>query len=131
TTRMSAWLSTCTAISPAFASDGNTMQISQAAPAVRRITVQPATQQDHADGDFSGKKSLMQSIEASSKDVIPVAFEFKCVPYEGLGERAFSLRQSLLTGAETRFILRILPLQPPQQATPQLYPDWLNKKSHG
>ncbi|ENB3790361.1 DUF2303 family protein, partial [Salmonella enterica] len=44
----------------AFDSDGNTMQISQAAQAVRRITIQQATQQDHEDGDFSGKKSLMQ-----------------------------------------------------------------------
>lgn len=30
----------------------------------------------------AAKKSLMQSIEGSSKDVMPVAFEFKCVPYE-------------------------------------------------
>jgi uncharacterized protein YfdQ (DUF2303 family) len=42
----------------------------------------------------------MQSIEASSKDVMPVAFEFKCVPYEGLGERRFSLRNSLLKSSD-------------------------------
>lgn len=67
--------------------DGNTMKIAQAAQAVRRVTIQQTNASDHEDGDFSGKKSLMQSIEASSEDVMPVAFEFKCVPYEGLGER--------------------------------------------
>lgn len=100
----------------AFDADGNTLQISQAAQAVRRITIQQATQQDHEDGDFSGKKSLMQSIEASSKDVMPVAFEFKCVPYEGLGERAFSLRNSLLTGDEPRFVVRIVQLETQEEA---------------
>jgi len=100
----------------AFDADGNTLQISQAAQAVRRITIQQATQLDHEDGDFSGKKSLMQSIEASSKDVMPVAFEFKCVPYEGLGERAFSLRNSLLTGDEPRFVVRIVQLETQEEA---------------
>lgn len=100
----------------AFDADGNTLQISQSAQAVRRITIQQATQQDHEDGDFSGKKSLMQSIEASSKDVMPVAFEFKCVPYEGLGERAFSLRNSLLTGDEPRFVVRIVQLETQEEA---------------
>ncbi|PLO67077.1 hypothetical protein CWN49_19520, partial [Klebsiella michiganensis] len=64
----------------AFDAGGNTMTIAQAAQAVRRVTIQQATQADHEDSDFSGKKSLMQSIEASSKEVMPVAFEFKCVP---------------------------------------------------
>ncbi|MEN3178409.1 DUF2303 family protein [Klebsiella pneumoniae] len=58
----------------AFDADGNTMKIAQAAQAVRRVTIQQTNASDHEDGDFSGKKSLMQSIEASSKDVMPVAF---------------------------------------------------------
>ncbi|EBV1737597.1 hypothetical protein DN004_04555, partial [Salmonella enterica subsp. enterica serovar Typhimurium] len=115
----------------AFDADGNTMQISQAAQAVRRITIQQATQQDHEDGDFSGKKSLMQSIEASSKDVMPVAFEFKCVPYEGLGERAFSLRNSLLTGDEPRFVLRIVQLEAQEEAIANEFRDLLISKFDG
>lgn len=115
----------------AFDSDGKTMQISQAAQAVRRITIQQATQQDHEDGDFSGKKSLMQSIEASSKDVMPVAFEFKCVPYEGLGERAFSLRNSLLTGDEPRFVLRIVQLEAQEEAIASEFRDLLISKFDG
>lgn len=53
----------------------------------------------------------MQSVEASSKDVMPVAFEFKCIPYEGLGERRFILRNSLLKSGEPIFVLRIVQLE--------------------
>lgn len=115
----------------AFDADGNKMPISQAAQAVRRITIQQATQQDHEDGDFSGKKSLMQSVEASSKDVMPVAFEFKCVPYEGLTDRAFSLRNSLLTGDEPRFVLRIVQLEAQEEAIANEFRDLLISKFDG
>ncbi|EFP1687465.1 DUF2303 family protein [Salmonella enterica] len=106
-------------------------QQKRASPRDGLITIQQATQQDHEDGDFSGKKSLMQSIEASSKDVMPVAFEFKCVPYEGLGERAFSLRNSLLTGDEPRFVLRIVQLEAQEEAIASEFRDLLISKFDG
>ena len=115
----------------AFDADGNTMQISQAAQAVRRITIQQATQQDHETSDFAGKKSLMQSVEASSKDVMPVAFEFKCVPYEGLGERRFSLRNSLLTSDEPCFVLRIIQLEAQEEEIANEFRDLLISKFDG
>ncbi|HCJ7694140.1 TPA: YfdQ family protein [Citrobacter freundii] len=115
----------------AFDADGETMEISQAAQAVRRITIQQATQQDHETGDFAGKKSLMQSVEASSKDVMPVAFEFKCVPYEGLGERRFSLRNSLLTSDEPCFVLRIVQLEAQEEAIANEFRDLLISKFDG
>ncbi|HAT7563549.1 TPA: YfdQ family protein [Citrobacter koseri] len=115
----------------AFDADGKTMEISQAAQAVRRITIQQATQQDHETGDFAGKKSLMQSVEASSKDVMPVAFEFKCVPYEGLGERRFSLRNSLLTSDEPCFVLRIVQLEAQEEAITNEFRDLLISKFDG
>lgn len=115
----------------AFDADGNTMQISQAAQAVRRITIQQATQQDHETSDFAGKKSLMQSVEASSKDVMPVAFEFKCVPYEGLGEGRFSLRNSLLTSDEPCFVLRIVQLEAQEEEIANEFRDLLISKFEG
>ncbi|WP_117077266.1 YfdQ family protein, partial [Klebsiella pneumoniae] len=109
----------------AFDAGGNTMTIAQAAQAVRRVTIQQATQADHEDSDFSGKKSLMQSIEASSKEVMPVAFEFKCVPYEGLGERRFSLRNSLLKSSDPVFVLRIVQLEAQEEAIANEFRDLL------
>lgn len=125
------WLEDWSDYLTAFDVDGNTMQISQAAQAVRRITIQQATQAEHEDGDFSGKKSLMQSIEASSKDVMPVAFEFKCVPYEGLEERRFSLRNSLLKNSEPCFVLRIVQLEAQEEAIANEFRDLLIGKFDG
>lgn len=115
----------------AFDATGNTMTIAQAAQAVRRVTIQQATQADHEDSDFSGKKSLMQSIEASSKEVMPVAFEFKCVPYEGLGERRFSLRNSLLKSSDPVFVLRIVQLEAQEEAIANEFRDLLVGKFDG
>lgn len=110
------WLEDWSDYLTAFDADGETMKIAQAAQAVRRVTIQQTNAADHEDGDFSGKKSLMQSIEASSKDVMPVAFEFMCVPYEGLGERRFSLRNSLLKSSDPVFVLRIVQLEAQEEA---------------
>ncbi|AWF51946.1 YfdQ family protein [Klebsiella michiganensis] len=115
----------------AFDAGGNTMTIAQAAQAVRRVTIQQATQADHEDSNFSGKKSLMQSIEASSKEVMPVAFEFKCVPYEGLGERRFSLRNSLLKSSDPVFVLRIVQLEAQEEAIANEFRDLLIGKFDG
>ncbi|HED2509200.1 YfdQ family protein [Klebsiella pasteurii] len=115
----------------AFDAGGNTMTIAQAAQAVRRVTIQQATQADHEDSDFSGKKSLMQSIEASSKEVMPVAFEFKCIPYEGLGERRFSLRNSLLKSSDPVFVLRIVQLEAQEEAIANEFRDLLTGKFDG
>ncbi|HHT1412555.1 TPA: YfdQ family protein [Klebsiella michiganensis] len=115
----------------AFDAGGNTMTIAQAAQAVRRVTIQQATQADHEDSDFSGKKSLMQSIEANSKEVMPVAFEFKCVPYEGLGERRFNLRNSLLKSSDPVFVLRIVQLEAQEEAIANEFRDLLTGKFDG
>ncbi|EQC3935336.1 TPA: DUF2303 family protein [Klebsiella pneumoniae subsp. pneumoniae] len=115
----------------AFDADGGSMSIANAAQAVRRVTIQKTNAADHEDGDFRGKKTLMESIEASSKDVMPVAFEFKCVPYEGLGERAFSLRNSLLKSNDPVFVLRIVQLEAQEEAIANEFRDLLTGKFDG
>ncbi|MDA5495421.1 DUF2303 family protein [Yersinia intermedia] len=96
----------------AFDADGVVLDIKKAVGAVRRITIEQTSSADHEDQDFSAKRSVMESVEAKSKDVMPAAFEFKCVPYEGLGERRFKLRYSILTGGNFPvLVLRIVQLE--------------------
>ncbi|EPS4524555.1 YfdQ family protein [Citrobacter koseri] len=125
------WLEDWSDTLTAFDADGNVLSISQAAGAVRRVNIKHVQESDHEDEDFSGKKSLMQSVEASSKDVMPVAFEFKCVPYEGLGERRFSLRNSLLKSGEPCFVLRIVQLEAQEEAIANEFRDLLIGKFDG
>ncbi|HBU2513802.1 TPA: YfdQ family protein [Klebsiella pneumoniae] len=119
------WLEDWSDFLLAFDAEGQTMDISKAAQAVRRVTIQQTNQADHEDSDFAGRKSLMQSVEASSKDVMPVAFEFKCIPYEGLGERRFSLRNSLLKSGEPVFVLRIVQLEAQEEEMANEFRDLL------
>ncbi|MFY0199460.1 YfdQ family protein [Klebsiella variicola] len=119
------WLEDWSDFLLAFDAEGQTMDISKAAQAVRRVTIQQTNQADHEDSDFAGRKSLMQSVEASSKDVMPAAFEFKCIPYEGLGERRFSLRNSLLKSGEPVFVLRIVQLEAQEEEIANEFRDLL------
>lgn len=125
------WLEDWSEFLTAFDASGETMTIAQAAQAVRRVTIQQSSQADHEEGDFSGKKSLMQSVEASSKEVMPVAFEFKCVPYEGLGERRFNMRNSLLKSSDPVFVLRIVQLEAQEEAIANEFRDLLIGKFDG
>jgi uncharacterized protein YfdQ (DUF2303 family) len=79
---------------------------------VRQITIEAISSQEHEENDFNGKRSLMQSVEAKSKVIMPAAFEFKCIPFEGLTERRIRLRYSVLTGGDTPIlVLRIVQLE--------------------
>ncbi|EMY3518361.1 DUF2303 family protein, partial [Yersinia ruckeri] len=84
------------------------------------------------DNDFSGKRSIMETVEAKSKDIMPAGFEFKCVPYEGLGERRFKLRYSILTGGDVPvLVLRIVQLEGEQEKIAQEFRDLLISKFTG
>jgi len=119
------WLEDWSDFLTAFDASGNTMTIAQAAQAVRRVNIKQVSESAHEDEDFSGKKSLMESVEASSKDVMPVAFEFKCVPYEGLAERRFSLRNGLLKSHEPCFVVRIVQLEAQEESIANEFRDLL------
>ncbi len=60
-----------------FDANGDAIQATKAAAAVRKITIEANQTADFEDNDFSGKRSLMESVEAKTKDIMPVAFEFK------------------------------------------------------
>lgn len=98
-----------------FDANGDAIQATKAAAAVRKITIEANQTADFEDNDFSGKRSLMESVEAKTKDIMPVAFEFKCVPFEGLKERPFKLRLSIITGDRPVLVLRIIQLEAVQE----------------
>ncbi|SUC16358.1 prophage protein [Proteus vulgaris] len=84
----------------AFDAEGNVLDIKQAISAVRRITIESTRSAEHEDHDFSAKRSVLENVEARSKDVMPTAFQFTCTPYDELKERSIKLRYSVLTGGD-------------------------------
>ncbi|WP_404462195.1 YfdQ family protein [Providencia rettgeri] len=116
----------------AFDAEGNVLDIKQAIGAVRRITIESSRSSDHEDSDFSANRSVMESVEAKSKDIMPAAFEFKCTPYEELQERAIKLRYSILTSHDTpALILRIVQLENLEEQMAQEFRDLLASKFEG
>lgn len=96
----------------AFDADGNVLDIKQAISAVRRITIESTRSAEHEDHDFSAKRSVLENVEARSKDVMPTAFQFTCTPYDELKERSIKLRYSVLTGGDVpTLVLRIVQLE--------------------
>lgn len=126
------WLEDCRDFLLAFDAEGNTLDIKQAIGAVRRITIESSRSSDHEDSDFSAKKSIMENVEAKSKDIMPAAFEFKCTPYEELQERAIKLRYSILTSHDTpALVLRIVQLENLEEQMAQEFRDLLASKFEG
>lgn len=116
----------------AFDADGNVLDIKQAISAVRRITIESSRSSDHEDSDFSARRSVMENVEAKSKDIMPAAFEFKCTPYDELQERAIKLRYSILTSQDTpTLVLRIVQLENLQELMAQEFRDILSAKFEG
>lgn len=84
----------------AASKDGNEMPLAKAIAAVRAITIESASKSEHKDDDFKAARTAMESIEAKSKDGLPAFLHFSCIPYNGLMQRTFILRISVLTSHE-------------------------------
>ncbi|TNV14936.1 DUF2303 family protein [Buttiauxella sp. B2] len=111
-----------------FDANGEVIPAKKAAAALRKITIESNQSADFEDNDFSGKRSLMESVEAKTKDIMPVAFEFSCVPFEGLQDRPFKLRLSIITGDRPVLVLRVAQLEAAQEAMATEFRDLLVEK---
>ncbi|WP_196081866.1 YfdQ family protein [Escherichia fergusonii] len=100
-----------------FDANGDAIQATKAAAAIRKITIEANQTADFEDNDFSGKRSLMESVEAKTKDIMPVAFEFK-----------FKLRLSIITGDRPVLVLRIIQLEAVQEEMANEFRDLLVDK---
>lgn len=101
----------------AFDSNGEAVHIKKAIGAVRQITIDAVRKLESEIGDLGESASLMERIDASSKETIPAVFIFTCEPYNGLDERRFELRLGVRTSGERpALVLRILRLEAEQEA---------------
>lgn len=105
------WLEDWSDFVTGFDAEGAVIDAKKSAAAIRKITIEAIKSAEYEDQDFSGRRSVMESVEARTKDIMPVAFEFKCVPYEGLAERRFKVRMSILASNQPLLVLRITQLE--------------------
>ncbi|EAY4770991.1 DUF2303 family protein [Salmonella enterica] len=128
---MAEWLEDWIDFLTAYDAEGQAMNIKQAVSAVRKITIEATRNADYEDQDMSAKRSVMESVEAKSKDVMPSYFEFECIPYEGLTNRKFRLRFSILTSDEPILVVRIIQLETAEESMAKEFRNLLVGKFDG
>ncbi len=94
-------------------STGEPIPVKAAAKSLMDLTIEAAKEVNSKVSDFGAQASSMERIEAKFQEQIPAYIEFKCHPYNGLTERSFWLRVSILTGDDRpKIVFRIVQLEP-------------------
>jgi uncharacterized protein YfdQ (DUF2303 family) len=97
--------------------------------AIRDITVETARSINHTERDMGSSRSAMESVDAKSNLILPSGFMFKCVPYDGLQERTFSMRLGVNTGGDKlSLVLRIQQAEASTEAIAKDFRDRLAAK---
>ncbi|WP_417623076.1 DUF2303 family protein [Parasphingorhabdus sp.] len=91
---------------------GEVMTPAQASKKLRDLTIEAARSINSKVDDFGYQASALDSVEAKNSDALPSFIDFKCIPYQGLGETTFQLRLSILTGGDKPLVsLRVIKLE--------------------
>lgn len=98
--QMAEWLEDWQEYITPYSGEGEAINIVKAIAAVRRLEINASRKEDHDVQNFRESKSALESIEARSDHGMPAGFRFTCVPYQGLEERSFEVRLSILTGGD-------------------------------
>src|SRR5690606_26911041 len=81
-----------------FYAEADVLSNSLSINSLRTLTIDSARKAETTTAHLSDSTSTFEQITASSKETIPEFVYFETVPYEGLAERTFVLRLSILTG---------------------------------
>lgn len=94
------------------------LPIQAAIAAVRDITVTTNGELNIVQDDLRARRSALEEIEAKSKRILPHSFEFWAAPFDGLLQRKFELRLSVIPtkDAPPSFGLRVVGLAETQEA---------------
>jgi uncharacterized protein YfdQ (DUF2303 family) len=90
-----------------FNGEGEIIDVKKAISAVRRITIESHRKDDYEEQAFKSNRSALESVEARSDNGMPSGFMFTCVPYNGLAERSFECRISIIAGDTPKLSARI------------------------
>lgn len=95
---------------------GEAVPLGRAVAALRKITIEQARKVETEEQALSTSRSAFESTKASSATPLPQWMVFKCTPFDGLRERIFELRLSVLTtGDKPQISLRLVKLEQHQQ----------------
>jgi len=109
---ISEWMEDWNSIIRCKNSKGDDISTAEAFAAVRSITIEQIKKGEHVTENFRESRSRMDSTEVSNALKMPAIITFICKPYEGLEERTFNIRVSVLTGGEKPTIVTRVQMLP-------------------
>ena len=124
---MAEWLEDNTEFLKAFDGNGEVIEMSKAIAAVRELSFEHKRGRESRVENFAEHQSEYESIATKTRDdlVLPAAFVFECIPYQGLESFRFELRVSI-KGADT-VNLRIKNLEAKEEEIAQSFLDLLKQ----
>ena len=86
--------------------------LGNAVAAIRQIQITQKREAESTVGNFAATGSVLDEVEAKSKQGLPAYLQFNTAPYLGLSERTFTLQLRILTGSDKpKLTLRINELE--------------------
>lgn len=93
----------------AIDADDSNMDLKRVISAIRKISIKTKSEKTSEENSFSSRRSGMAEVEANSEENLPAELIFLCEPYQGLENRRFRMRLSIITGGdEPALTLRIV-----------------------
>lgn len=80
---------------------GKKLSLAASVTAIRKLTIKSASEKTSEVGDFTAARSALESIAATSVEVLPASLAVKVTPYEGVNEIAIKIRLSVITSGES------------------------------
>jgi len=103
---------------------GEPIKIQSAIAAIRNVTIECKSALGSEQEAHRSSRTALETIEAKSKDVLPVMINFTCNPYPELTTREFYIRVNILTGGrEPIFSLRVTMMEDHRDQMAQEFSD--------
>jgi uncharacterized protein YfdQ (DUF2303 family) len=80
--------------------DGGYMSTAAAVSAIRTLKIDVKAQQTNTVGNYGASRSALEEVEANREGSLPGFLSIRTAPFDGFKDRTFTLRLSVLTGAE-------------------------------
>ncbi|SUO95197.1 DUF2303 family protein [Suttonella ornithocola] len=105
---------------------GESMTLSQATAAIRRIETSASVKSEFEDNESHKKLSRSEQIEAKMKGKQPAIIRFNCEPYAELGSIEFVIKLSVIAAQKPVIRLRVIGYEVIKEALAQTFKEKLN-----
>lgn len=96
--QLAEWMEDWAANLKVVGTEGESITVGVAVQKIRTIKIKATAERTSTESNFGAERSAMDQIEASHAEQQPADLLFTIKPYEGLLERTFTLRLSIITG---------------------------------